>query len=155
MPQRSPSPRKTPAVRAEPSLLLDTHIWLWLACGVQGKISPSTLRTVERAGQRRTLFVSIISVWEITLLESKRRIALPMPAQKWMARALDNPEIKLIGLDEPEIVMDSCRLPEEFHADPADRFLVATARAGNATLVTADRRILDYSKLGHVKTLAA
>jgi len=141
-------------VRAEPSLLLDTHIWLWLACGIPGKIGPSTLRTIEQAGKRRTLFVSIISVWEIALLESKRRIALPMPAQKWMARALDNPEIKLIGLDEPEIVLDSCHLPEEFHADPADRFLVATARARNAILVTTDQRILDYSKLGHVKTLA-
>lgn len=141
-------------MRAESSLLLDTHIWLWLASGMQGKIGPSTLRTIERAGQRRTLFVSIISVWEIALLESKRRIALPMPTQKWMARALDNPEIQLIGLDDPEIVLDSCHLPEEFHADPADRFLVATARARSATLVTADQRILDYSKLGHVKTLA-
>ncbi len=141
-------------MRAESSLLLDTHIWLWLVCGVQGKISPPTLRTIERVGQRRALFISIISVWEIALLESKRRIALPMPAQKWMARALDNPEIQLIGLDAPEIVLDSCHLPEEFHADPADRFLVATARARNATLVTADQRILDYSKLGHVKTLA-
>lgn len=141
-------------MRAESPLLLDTHIWLWLASGVQGKICPSTLRTIERAGQRRTLFVSIISVWEIALLESKRRIALPMPTQKWMARALDNPEIQLIGLDDPEIVLDSCHLPEEFHADPADRFLVATARARSATLVTADQRILDYSRLGHVKTLA-
>jgi len=141
-------------VRADPSLLLDTHIWLWLACGVRGKISPATVRAIERAGQRRTLFVSIISVWEIALLESKRRIALPMPTQKWVARALDNPEIKLIGLDAPEIALDSCNLPEKFHADPADRFLVATARARNATLVTADQRILDYSKLGHVKTLA-
>lgn len=141
-------------MRAESSLLLDTHIWLWLASGVQGKIGPSRLRTIERAGQRRTLFVSIISVWEIALLESKRRIALPMPTQKWMARALDNPEIQLIGLDDPEIVLDSCHLPEEFHADPADRFLVATARARSATLVTADQRILDYSRLGHVKTLA-
>ena len=141
-------------MRAEPSLLLDTHIWLWLACGIPGKIGPNTLRAIEQAGKRRTLFVSIISVWEIALLESKRRIALPMPTQKWMARALDNPEIKLIGLDEPEIVLDSCHLPEEFHADPADRFLVATARARNAILVTADQRILNYSKLGHVKTLA-
>jgi len=140
-------------VRAESSLLLDTHIWLWLACGAQGKIKPSTLRTIEQAGQRRTLFVSIISVWEIALLESKRRIALPMPTQKWITRALDNPEIKLIALNEPEIVLDSCQLPEQFHADPADRFLVATARARNAVLVTADQRILDYSKLGHVKTI--
>jgi PIN domain nuclease of toxin-antitoxin system len=141
-------------VRAEPSLLLDTHIWLWLACGIKKKIGPATLRAIEQAGKRRTLFVSIISVWEIALLESKRRIVLPMPTQKWVARALDNPEIKLIGLNEPEIALDSCNLPEEFHADPADRFLVATARARNAILVTADQRILNYSKLGHVKTLA-
>ena len=154
MPERNPISWKRPAVRAEPSLLLDTHIWLWLACGTQGKIRPAALRAIEQAGQRRTLFVSIISVWEIALLESKRRIALPMPTQKWVTRALDNPEIKLISLNEPEIALDSCNLPEEFHADPADRFLVATARARNAILVTADQRILDYSKLGHVKTLA-
>lgn len=141
-------------MRAESTLLLDTHIWLWLACGVQGKIGTSTLRTIERAGQRRALFVSIVSVWEIALLESKRRIVLPMTTQKWITCALDNPEIQLIGLNEPEIVLDSCQLPEEFHADPADRFLVATARARNAILVTADQRILDYAKLGHVKTLA-
>lgn len=59
-------------MRAESPLLLDTHIWLWLACGVQGKISASTLRAIEQAGQRRDLFISIISVWEIALLESKR-----------------------------------------------------------------------------------
>ena len=141
-------------MRADPSLLLDTHIWLWLACGVRGKISPATVRAIERAGQRRTLFVSIISVWEIALLESKRRIALPMPTQKWVARALDNPEIKLIGLDAPEIALDSCNLPEKFHADPADRFLVATARARIPTLVTAPQPVRGYSKLGHVKTLA-
>ena len=141
-------------MRAESPLLLDTHIWLWLACGVQGKISTTTLRVIEQAGQRRDLFVSIISVWEIALLESKRRIVLPMPTQKWVARALDNPGIKLIALNEPEIVLDSCQLPEQFHADPADRFLIATVRARNAVLVTADQRILDYSKSGHVKTLA-
>ena len=145
-------------MRAEPillpNLLLDTHIWLWLACGVQGKLRPAALRTIEQAGQRRTLFVSIISVWEIALLESKQRIVLPMPTQKWLTRTLDNPEIKLISLDEPEIVLDSCHLPEKFHADPADPFLVAAARARNATLVTANQRILDYSKLVHVKTLA-
>lgn len=154
MPGRSLISAQKLAVRAESPLLLDTHIWLWLACGERGKISPATLRSIEQAGKHRVLFVSIISVWEIALLENKRRIVLPMPTQKWIARALDTPEIKLIGLNEPEVVLDSCHLPEKFHADPADRFLVATARARNATLVTADQRILDYSKLGHVKTLA-
>lgn len=154
MPERNLISARKPVVRAEATLLLDTHIWLWLACGVPEKISSATLRRIEQAGKRRCLFVSIISVWEIALLESKRRIVLPMPTRKWIARALDTPEIKLLGLDDPEIVLDSCHLPEEFHADPADRFLVATARVRNAALVTGDRRILDYAKRGHLKTIA-
>jgi len=61
----------------------------------------------------------------------------------------------LIGLDQPRTVIDSCRLPGVFHADPADRLLVATARSANAVLVTRDRKILDYAAEGHVRVLAA
>jgi PIN domain nuclease of toxin-antitoxin system len=43
---------------------------------------------------------------------------------------------------------------EPFHADPADRLLVATARALPATLITRDAKILSYSKAGHVRALA-
>ena len=38
---------------------------------------------------------------------------------------------------------------------PADRLIVATARVANATLVTRDRRILDYAGRGHLTTIAA
>lgn len=68
--------------------------------------------------------------------------------------ALDWPGIELCPIDAT-IAVDSVRLPGNAHADPADRFLIATARNRSATLVTADAKILNYSNDGHVSTLNA
>ncbi|MFM9970024.1 MAG: PIN domain-containing protein [Burkholderiales bacterium] len=62
--------------------------------------------------------------------------------------------MRLLGLD-PDMALESCALPGDFHADPADRFLVASARLRNLTLVTRDQRILDYAARGYLKVLAA
>jgi len=50
----------------------------------------------------------------------------------------------------PEIATESTRLPGEFHKDPADQIIVATARILKCKLVTSDERILKYP---HVKTV--
>ena len=136
-------------------LLLDTHVWLWLASGTPEKLNPATRKALEQASVSSPLLVSIISVWEVALLESKKRLRLPMPVNEWVERALDRPDIRLIGLEHVKTVIDSCRLPGDFHPDPADRLLVATARSENAVLVTHDRKILDYGTTGHVRVLAA
>jgi PIN domain nuclease of toxin-antitoxin system len=136
-------------------LLLDTHVWLWLASGTPEKLKPGTRKALEQASVSNPLLVSIISVWEIALLESKKRLRLPMSVNEWVERALDRPDIRLIGLEHATTVIDSCRLPGDFHPDPADRLLVATARRENAVLVTHDRKILDYGTTGHVRVLAA
>ncbi|MHB8253984.1 MAG: type II toxin-antitoxin system VapC family toxin [Acidiferrobacter sp.] len=134
-------------------LLLDTHVWLWLAFGTPGKIKASTRKVLEQATPDKPLLISIISVWEVALLEAKQRLGLPMTVEAWIERALDRHDIRLIGLDRPRIVIDSCCLPGDFHPDPADRLLVATARSENAVLVTHDKKILDYGAAGHVKVL--
>jgi len=134
-------------------LLLDTHVWLWLAFGVPAKIKVSTRHILEQASTDEPLLLSIISVWEVALLEANRRLSLPMTVEAWVERALDRPDIRLIGLDHPQIVIDSCHLPGDFHLDPVDRLLVATARSENAVLVTHDQKILDYGAAGHVKVL--
>ena len=136
-------------------LLLDTHVWLWLASGTPEKLKPHARKALEQASASSPLLVSIISVWEVALLESKQRLRLPMSLNEWVERALDRPDIRLIGLEHATTVIDSCRLPGDFHPDPADRLLVATARRENAVLVTHDRKILDYGKTGHVRVLAA
>ncbi|MGP1678955.1 MAG: type II toxin-antitoxin system VapC family toxin [Burkholderiales bacterium] len=136
-------------------LLLDTHVWLWLASGTPEKLKPDARKVIEQAGVSNPLLVSIISVWEVALLESKKRLRLPMSVNEWVERALDRPDIRLVGLEHARTVIESCRLPGDFHPDPADRLLVATARRENAVLVTHDRKILDYGAAGHVRVMAA
>jgi len=134
-------------------LLLDTHVWIWLAHGESRRIRPVAVRAIEDAGSRRAIRLSVVSVWEIALLESKGRLELPIPVSEWIRQALDRPDLELVGL-EPGIAVESCGLPGAFHADPADRFLVATARLKNAVIVTRDKRILKYAGQGHVKAMA-
>ena len=93
-------------------------------------------------------------MWEIALLASKARIGLGMPVRDWIHAALERPGFTVTALD-PDIAPESCALPGDFHADPADRFLVATARLKHAVFVTRDRRILKYGSQGHLKVLPA
>ena len=55
----------------------------------------------------------------------------------------------------PAVAIESARLPEFGHRDPVDQILVATARVTGATLVTRDRRILDYAAKGYLRVLDA
>jgi PIN domain nuclease of toxin-antitoxin system len=54
----------------------------------------------------------------------------------------------------PAISFGSTRLPGDFHSDPSDRIIVATARYLNAQLITEDKAILSYANLGHVKAMS-
>jgi len=135
-------------------LLLDTHVWLWFALGNADRLGEGTRRQIEDAAYQGKLAVSAITPWEIAMLEVKGRITLGAPCEKWIANALKLPGLRLIGL-EPEIASASTRLPGNFHPDPADRILVATARAFDATLATADERIIAYAKAGYLRVCEA
>ena len=134
--------------------LLDTHVWFWLVRGREGRLAARTAGKLEQTALGAPLGVSVISIWEIALLASIGRIGLGMPVHEWVELALDRPGFMLVDL-EPAAAVESCNLPAGFHADPADRFLVATARLKNAIIVTRDKRILKYGKQGHVKVMAA
>jgi PIN domain nuclease of toxin-antitoxin system len=54
----------------------------------------------------------------------------------------------------PSIAAGSSRLPGDFHGDPADRIIVATARTVGGALVTRDERIREYAAAGYLKTVA-
>ena len=51
----------------------------------------------------------------------------------------------------PAIVVESTRLPQPFHKDPADQMIVATARIHDYPIATADDKILNYA---HVRTVS-
>jgi PIN domain nuclease of toxin-antitoxin system len=133
-------------------LLLDTHYWIWLQAGAREEFSQSVLNAINQAAANGTLLLSVISVWELGMLEEKGRVRLHAPCEQWVREALAMPGLSVAPLT-PEIALASTRLPQPFHGDPSDRIIVATARALGARLVTRDSKILAYSRKRHVSTL--
>lgn len=127
---------------ATKSLLLDTHIWIWLANG-DPLLSPSSRQLINKAAYEQKIFVSVISVWEIAMLQMKNKIKLEQSISSWIKQALAPPEITLLPLS-PEIAVESCNLPRTFQGDPADRILVASARLEKLTLITRDEKLIAY-----------
>jgi PIN domain nuclease of toxin-antitoxin system len=128
------------------NLLLDTHIWLWSILEPR-RIKPAVARLLENP--KNELWLSSISVWEVLLLARKKRLTLQPDAEQWVRRWLRDRPLREAVLTR-EIAMESERLDAP-HADPADRFLMATANAMDLVLVTTDKNILNVRG---VRTLA-
>jgi PIN domain nuclease of toxin-antitoxin system len=135
-------------------LLLDTHCWLWAQLGLIQSFSRAALQAIRSGESEGKLRISVISIWEVAMLEKKGRVALPMNVRTWMDQALSKPGIAVTPLN-PEIMIESVHLPGEMHGDPADRMLVATARVLGATLLTKDDLLLRYAHQRHFRALAA
>jgi PIN domain nuclease of toxin-antitoxin system len=131
-------------------LLLDTHIWLWYAEGVTGRLRPASIRRLDEARKGDGLIVSAISVWEIGMHAARGRIQLAVPLRDWVERSLGVPGIRLARLDAA-VAAESTLLPGEPQGDPADRFLIATARIHGIALATRDERIVEYAKQGFLR----
>ena len=117
-------------------LLLDTHIWIWSLMAPQHltkKISKA-LRSEDNE-----LWLSSISVWELLILVERKRIELVEEPRKWLDEAIEVVPIREAPLTF-EIARES-RLLRLGHEDPADRFIAATAKVLDLTLVTADRQL--------------
>jgi PIN domain nuclease of toxin-antitoxin system len=125
-------------------LLLDTHIWF------RYQVTPKLLRSatadvIDHAALRNAVFVSAISVWELAMLERDGKLELNGGADRWSQQALSKPGISLLPLS-PQIAVASVYLPQPMHKDPSDRILVASARVDGLTLVTSDKKILNFAK---------
>nr|WP_267872092.1 MULTISPECIES: PIN domain-containing protein [unclassified Moorena] len=64
--------------------------------------------------------------------------------QEWFEIALAQEGVILFSIT-PAIAVDAQSLPGDFHKDPADRIIVATARLSNCSIVTVDQKIFNYS----------
>lgn len=109
------------------------------------------VKSLQKCIPKKEILISEISLWEIAMLASKQRIQIAEPLEDWLEEVQRAPGIRSINLT-PKIIADSVNLPGEFHADPSDRLIVATARVLGATLVTQDKLIQKYAKTGNVKT---
>jgi PIN domain nuclease of toxin-antitoxin system len=132
-------------------LLLDTHVWIWYAIG-SNEITKSLHKEIGNEIKNNNVYIAAISLWEISMLESRRRVILEMPCLEWIKNAIAYTHAQLIQMS-PEIAVESCNLPDSFHDDPADRLIVATARVEALSVVTRDKRILDYSKRKYISVI--
>ena len=121
-------------------ILLDTHVLLWLRLG-DARLGPKARLEIDRAWQAGEVGVSAISFWEVALLKDKGRIRFREDIGGWRREQIEQgmAEVAVDGA----IAIRAVGLAD-FHADPADRLIVATALEGYR-LVTADERILDWA----------
>lgn len=125
-------------------ILLDTHVWLWTAEGDAKRVGRRTRGLITREERQGTVRISPISIFELTALDTMGRLRLASPAASWIRDVLEVSGLRIVPLS-PEVAVDAGAIPRDALADPIDRLLVASARQAQATLITADERILEYA----------
>ncbi len=130
-------------------IILDTHVLLWWASG-SDSLSAAASEVIKKTLARGSeIIVSSITAWEISMLINKERLILSMDVESWFDEVSQIDGVRFVPVDN-EIGIKSTALPGEFHKDPADRMIVATARKLAIPLVTADQKLIKYE---YVKTI--
>ena len=134
-------------------LVLDTHILLWVLLEPD-QLSKEIKKQIEIAQKEGNLIISSISLWEVAMLSSKKRINIYENIGDFL-KSISIINGLIINDISAEIASESVLLMDGFHGDPADRMIVATTKVNAATLLTRDKKILAWSKFGHIKCLEA
>jgi PIN domain nuclease of toxin-antitoxin system len=130
-------------------IVLDTHALIWWVTGDMSQLSSAAADAIASEQKGGEILVSSMTSWEIAMLVAKERIAISMDVETWLSLVSQIENVRFVPVDN-EIAVKSTELPGDFHKDPADRMIVATARKFAAPLVSADEKIRAYA---HVKTI--
>jgi PIN domain nuclease of toxin-antitoxin system len=114
-------------------IVLDTHALVWWTQ------QPELLgnEAAEFIKQSDRILVPAICFWETSLLVRKGRLSLKrgQPVDEWASEVLAIPRVVHVPLTAA-LALSADAL--QMHADPADRFIVATALEQRTPLVTKD-----------------
>jgi PIN domain nuclease of toxin-antitoxin system len=130
-------------------IVLDTHALLWWANGERAQLSAAAASAIDAEMDGGQILVSSMSAWELAMLVERGRVALSMDIASWLDTLSRIDAVQMVPVDS-EIAVKSVQLPGDFHKDPADRIIVATARKFAAPLVSADEKIRAYP---HVRAI--
>ena len=121
-------------------VLLDTCCVIWAASDPQ-KLSRAAIEVLE--SDTSEVHVSAISCAEIACLAERGRIILDRHWKVWFNEVIDLNQWAVIDIGV-EVIQEAYSLPGDYHRDPADRFITATARLHGMSVLTADDKILSY-----------
>jgi len=120
------------------NLLLDTHIWVWSIMEPH-RISKDAARELVKPGA--TIWLSPVSIWEVQVLVDRGSLDFKEGVRAWLSTHLEKSAVREAPMTN-SVARDLADFELE-HRDPADKFLVATARVYDLTLVTADERLIN------------
>ncbi len=131
-------------------LLLDTCALIFMS--EDEPLHADATKIIDAAYEAEvTTFISPISAWEIGMLAARERLRMLITPQRWFARVLELPNVRLADMST-DLLIASSFLPGDSPRDPADRIILATARDLGCTLITRDRALLKYGEQGHIRT---
>jgi len=110
---------------------------------------PDHIMPIVSNAENYPFCLSSISVWEVAKKASLGKLQMSVPIRDWIMKATRLPFIDLVPLSI-DVSLESTMLPGNFHRDPADQIIVATARNLNLILLTTDQKIIEYE---YVKTI--
>ena len=122
-------------------ILLDTHVLVWYTKGLD-TLGVETRQLADDALSRNELVVSAITFWEVEMLIRRGRLDLMQSTTAWRQTLLDQGLIEMPVAGDIGIMAAAL---SDFHRDPADRLITATALQYSTQLVTADDRILGWT----------
>jgi len=134
-------------------ILLDTHVILWSLLQPE-ELDKLTKKTIENAQEQAQLFLSSISLWEIAMLKSKKRINIYEPLKDFL-QAITNIEGMTIVDISGSVAAEGVLLMDNFRGDPADRIIAATAMTTGSALLTRDSKILSWAERGNIRAIQA
>jgi PIN domain nuclease of toxin-antitoxin system len=119
-------------------ILLDTHVFLWLAAQPE-RLGPQ-LSILE--DPRAELLLSAASSWEIAIKHGLGRLELPQPPRHWVPQQMRRVGAGGVAVEHAHALAVADLPP--VHRDPFDRLLVVTSRSLRAALLTADPVFAGY-----------
>ncbi len=127
--------------------LLDTNAWIWLFS------DPGKIRKPVRdvLNQEHRVGLSPLSIVEVAQKAAKGRLAFSLPLDRWVRNAMPPSRVVLQPLTA-EIALRAYQWPADFHGDPADRLIAATADVERLVLVTSDEKLLARTDLQTLST---
>ena len=128
-------------------IVLDTHVWWW-SISEPAQLSRKARQFIMKIPPEQRAIASI-SIWEFAMMVTRGRIAMTISPDEWLDYAINKTGLMILELNS-KIALESCNLPGNFHKDPADRIIVATARVSRSQLITKDQKIIEYP---HVTTV--
>ncbi|MBK9005609.1 MAG: type II toxin-antitoxin system VapC family toxin [Anaerolineae bacterium] len=120
-------------------LLFDTHTFLWWNTE-DPRLSARAADLI--ADGKNEIFLSVASVWEISIKAAKGKLVLPEPPEQYISNRMNLYQIQSL----PVLIRHAVKVYElpAHHRDPFDRLLIAQSQAESMPLISVDSDIQKY-----------